>query len=559
MALVLCMVLLPACTGHDAPSQAKHFTAVQVDALAPAPFQLAVQACAGLHNRKVPGSVYLELDPHDKTWLAELDLEPDTTVSAADFLRTCVTAFPGCVRYDYKGQQALLPNILTIAAALDAVPLDAGLTVPCNQPVFDAIQVLKDKATPLLATQYVFEHYVQQTTGLAMLNPGYDQHPSDVAHPGMTADMGPALVDFVFSHKLFVVFLIGGCQDGNPEKALLSSIVNAGHWPTPLGVYGYNNAWNVGGGDLYEAQTRCLDSRNMGAIASETGNLSFFSTRRAAIVAAGEVKQNALEPIAYDPGKTYVAFVVGDGDNVNYMMTTRHDWFRDRLTACQKAPEACPPLTWTISPHLTHLAPDLLDWYYRESHQTGQDYFTLPPSGHLYAYPSSLAELDQDRFVEATQADARILGVTGTVHWDWTDTWQDAEEHFLPKYARAAGTIRGVFPVNVPYMIPVFDGWPTERFFEVLTGQDGGKVVVFRPREWRGVNNDNDPFFLSPAKMAKELGGYPKGTVTWVYMTSDGGLNLENSFSAMAKVLPAHVQLVSADTAVKLALGVGGK
>jgi hypothetical protein len=42
-------------------------------------------------------------------------------------------------------------------------------------------------------------------------------------------------------------------------------------------------------------------------------------------------------------------------------------------------------------------------------------------------------------------------------------------------------------------------------------------------------------------------------------MTSVGGLNLENSFSARAKVLPAHVQLVSADTAVKLALGVGGK
>ena len=42
--------------------------------------------------------------------------------------------------------------------------------------------------------------------------------------------------------------------------------------------------------------------------------------------------QNELEPIQYDPSKTYVAFVVGDGDNVQYMMTTRHDWFRQRLT-----------------------------------------------------------------------------------------------------------------------------------------------------------------------------------------------------------------------------------
>ena len=54
--------------------------------------------------------------------------------------------------------------------------------------------------------------------------------------------------------------------------------------------------------------------------------------------------------------------------------------------------------------------------------------------------------------------------------------------------------------------------------------------------------------------MAEELGGYPRGTVTWVYMTSDGGLNLENSFMALVRLLPDHVRLVSADTASRLAL-----
>ena len=557
IALSLGALALPACTKQDAPGPTSQFTVVQVDPQAPAPFQLAVQACAGLHNRRTAGSVFIQMDPHDAVWLDELSLKPNTTVSAADFLNTCVAAFPACVRYDYKTQHELMPSILTVAAALEAVPLDSGLTATCGNVAFDAIEGLKDKNTPYLATKYVFEHYAQQTTGLAMLNPGYEDPASDPAHPKLTRDMRPVLVDFVFSQKLFVVFLVNGCVDGNPEKELLSAIVNAGRWPTPLGVYGYNSSWNVAGGDLYEAQTKCLDSRNMGAIASETENLAFFSTRRAPIVEANEVKQNELEPIQYDPSKTYVAFVVGDGDNVQYMMTTRHDWFRQRLTECQAENNACPPLTWTVSPHLTRLAPDLLDWYYRQSHQTGKDYFTLPPSGHLYAYPSSLAEGDQDRFVAATEEDARILGVTGTVHWDWTDSWHDAEDHFLPKYATANSAIRGVFPVNVPYMFPAFDWWPDTRFFEVITGKDGGKVVVFRPREWRGVNNNADPFFLGPDKMAEELGGYPKGTVTWVYMTSDGGLNLDNSFLAMAKLLPEHVKLVSADTAVKLALVAG--
>jgi len=355
-----------------------------------------------------------------------------------------------------------------------------------------------------------------------------------------------------------VVFLVNGCTTGDPERELLSSIVNAGHWPTPLGVYGYNDSWNVGGGDLYEAQTRCLNSRNMGAIASETSNLSFFSTRWPAITESEVVTQNELEHVSYDPTRTYVAFMVGDGDNIGYVTGTRHDWFRHRLDTCQSGSAPCPPLTWTLSPHLARIAPDLLRWYYDQSHRTGSDYFALPPSGHLYAYPSSLAEDARDRFVAATEVDACILGISGTVHWDWAGTWHTAEDSFLPRYARAGGAIRGVFPVNVPYLLAAFPWWPAGRFFEVVTGADGGRVAVFRPREWRGVGDDSSPFTLSASGMAAEIGGYPPGTVTWVYMTSDGGLTLDNSFVALAQLLPPHVQLVSTDTAAILALAASG-
>jgi len=549
----------PPCAAHDPSTPTPTpgpFTLVQLDPAAPAPFQLAVQACVGLRNRAVGGSVYVNADAHDAVWLTELDLVPSATVDATDFLASCVTDFPACVRYDYASQRALLPNILTVASALGAIPIDSSLSATCGSTAFDAVTELHDRSTPVLATQYVFDTYGAQTTGLAMLDPGYDQHPMDPANPSITRDASAALVDFVFSRRLFVVFLVNGCIDGNPEKALLSSIVNAGHWDTPLGVYGYNDSWNVAGGDLYEAQTRCLDSRNMGAIASETSNLSFFSTRAPAITESAVVVQNALEHVSYDPSRTYVAFVVGDGDNIGYITDARHDWFRQRLATCASGP--CPPLTWTISPHLPRIAPDLLRWYYAQSHQTGSDYFALPPSGHLYAYPTSLAPDAQERFVDATEVDACILGITGTVHWDWTGTWRDAESSFLPRYARAGGPVRGVFPVNVPYLVSAFPWWPTNQFFEVLTGQDGGRVVVFRPREWRGVSDDSSPFTLSPARMAAEIGAYPPGTVTWVYMTSDGGLTLENSFEALASMLPPTVQLVSTDTAALLALAASG-
>jgi hypothetical protein len=103
-------------------------------------------------------------------------------------------------------------------------------------------------------------------------------------------------------------------------------------------------------------------------------------------------------------------------------------------------------------------------------------------------------------------------------------------------------------------MFDPFPWWPEGQFFKALVGKDGSEVVVFRSREWRGINNDDDAFFLSPLKMAEELGSYPSGTVMWVYMTSDGGLNLQNSFNELVKILPSHVQLVSTDTAARLAL-----
>lgn len=547
----------PACAAYDPSTPTKTpgpFTVVHIEpGLTPA-MTLAVQACAGLHNRKAGGSVYIDADPHDLTWLKDLGAVPTKTVDPQQFLTSCITEFPACVRYDYTNQQKLLPNILTVASALDAVPVDGSMNVACDKPAFDAIAEFADKSTPALSTQYVFDKYGAQTTGLAMLNPGYEIDPVDTAAPNITQPMKPALVDFVFSQKLFVVFLVNGCIDGNPEKEVLSNIVNAGNWKTPVGVYGYNNSWLVGGGYLYEAQTRCLDSRNMGAIASEAGNLSFFSTRTSPITGSGKVVPNALEDLTYDPNKTYVAFVVGDGDNIQYMLTTRHDWFEQRVADCEATPDLCPPLSWSVSPHLTALAPEVLDWYYKQSHRTGKDYFVLPPSGHLYAYPSSLAEDAQNSFVKATEEDACILGLSGVVHWDWLDSWRDAEDHFLPKYAKEGGAIRGVFPMNVPYPFPAFPEWSEDQFFKVLSGADGGNVALFKPRSWRGINKDTDKHFLSPEKMAEEISGYPKGTVTWVYMTSDGGLTLQNAFLALAKLLPPHVELVSTDTAAKLAI-----
>lgn len=571
--MMTCALMLAACDSDDVVevaeetrSYATEFTTVKITLPASASLQLSVHACAGLYNRQLGGSVFVQtakevgtinLDGaslEDEIWLDELGLKASKEVESTAFVNQCVTEFGGCVRYEYDTQHEILPAILTSAAALEVVPLASEDAIACDNTVLDAMQVFADKKTQYLSTKYVYENFLDQTTGLAMLNPGYDREADDKSAPKLIDDMPAVLIDYVFSHKIFTVFLVNGCITEHPERDLLSKIVNESNWEKPVGVLGYNDSW-LEGGYLWEAQTRCLDSANMGAIPTRTTNLSFFATRRDPITVAGELETNEPEDITYDADKTYVAFVIGDGDNIRYIMSSRRDWLQQRLDACAGADKNCPPLTWSISPHLPYIAPDVLEWYYKSSRTTGSDYFILPPSGHQYAYPSSLNNDDQANFVERTAEDARILSTQSVVHWEWFSSWRNAENIFLPRYADN-GVIKGAFTINVPYLFEAFPSWPETRSYILLEGQNGGAVAVFKPRSWRGVNGKDD-FHKTPQQMADTLGGFPEGTVTWMYMTSDGGLTLDNSYMELIKILPAHVQLVSTDAAAKLAIAAG--
>ena len=522
----------PACSAHSGPVShppPRPFVAIVADPNASAPAQLALAACVGLQNRKSPASAYVEADPHDAVWLTELNLTPHATVSASTFLSACVATFPTCVRYDYTSQQTLMPNILTVAAALGAVPLDQSLNLACGTVAFDAVQELQDKSTPALATQYVFDNYIKQTTGLAMLNPGYEQPAPDPSNPPMTADMQPSLVDFVFSQKLFVVYLNNGCVDGNPENEVLSSIVNSGQWATPLGVYGYNGSWNVEGGDLYEAQTAAWIPQ-LGAIASRRESLLLLHARGSDY----RIEHRHAERARVDFLRSWHDVRrVHRGGRRQHRVPDDHaarlvSRAVDRLPVCRRRVRAA-HVEHLAAPRRARTRPARL--VLRAEPPDREGLFRAAAQRPPVRLPVVAGGGDQDRFVAETQEDACILDVTGTVHWDWFGTWHVAEDHFLPKYGTAGGSVRGVFPVNVPYSFPTFTWWPDNQFFEVLKGADGSKLALFRPREWRGVTDDTDPTLLSPQVMASGIGGYPKGTITGIYMTSDGGLTLENAFT----------------------------
>jgi len=524
--------------------------------------KIAAQVCVGLFNRDetVAGPAYTLMNSRDVVWLEDIEgISHPNVMSTSDFLAKCLRTqnsvssrliAKGYIRYNVTLQQLLVPNIITLAAVLDAVPLEDGHPDTKNTTmVFDALKEF-DGFSAYNATSYMHKHYVDKTTAIGMMNPGLDVHGKHPFDPPITGKPNPGLVDYIVKERLFNFFLNLGCIPGTQEHALMEKIVTDNRWPRPISVYGYNDAFGIVG-DIYEAETNCNKEHNMGQIASNgCNNLAFFS-RKPSITTP--LVQNADPQLKYNKSKTYMVFVVGDGDNVNFMKGSRQDWIKKRVKYCAADPsyKNCFPLLWSVSPQTLHLAPDMLKWYYNQSHLTKNDYFVLPPSGDLYSYPSMMSATDQASFVANTERDCFLMNTSATVAWEWTLTWTLAINKYFPRYTQR-DIVRGFFAVNVPFNLPVLDFGENE-YYKIFEK----KTVLFKPREWRGTGGSSIPFshknYLTVKEMAAEINGYPKGTVSNIYLTSDGGANLDTLYKLVPQ-LDEHVQIVNHNTIVDFAL-----
>jgi hypothetical protein len=253
---------------------------------------------------------------------------------------------------------------------------------------------------------------------------------------------------------------------------------------------------------------------------------------------------------AYNASKTYVSIVLGDGDNIGFLKGSRRDWMRSRVSKCAAEPASgCFPLTWTLSPHLLHLAPDWLWWYYNQSITTGADFFVLPPSGDTYSYPGMMPAEMQASFVANTERDAILMDSSSSVSWEFVGYWESAIANYFPRYG-ARAVVNGFFAVNVPYMLPTLPFALSSERYKLLG--EAKNVVLFRPREWRGGSGSGS-FELTAAQMAAELSGYKRGSVAHLYVTSDGGANLDLVYDMVGQ-LPEHVEVVGPRTLVEMAL-----
>ena len=71
-------------------------------------------------------------------------------------------------------------------------------------------------------------------------------------------------------------------------------------------------------------------------------------------------------------------------------------------------------------------------------------------------------------------------------------------------------------------------------------------MVAFKPREWRGSKGGSAQED-SAAALAKELTGHPAGTVSAIYVTSDGGAQMQDLYDLVEALDPSKVEVVDAN------------
>ena len=263
-------------------------------------------------------------------------------------------------------------------------------------------------------------------------------------------------------------------------------------------------------------------------------NLSFTS--------ALETK-DTYKPINYvqrnvtaQQGKHYLAVVMSDGDNLQWMQkgfvsSTRFfaSKYRGKF-----------PMTWTITPSMYNLAPDTLDYLYENG--TARDQFIVGPSGAGYV---NISEYNENGIKGFAQSTATYMSKTGLEYINFIDN--ETAPAALSEFAKYDSVKGGVMSVGNKYI----DGdgsvcWYNDKPFisarETLWRQpgddDGNKYYGFIERVAQRIN--------AYSTNCTQMEGY---TVLIAHAWSIGSMDYVNRF---VDLLDEHVELVTVGELVDL-------
>lgn len=333
----------------------------------------------------------------------------------------------------------------------------------------------------------------------------------------------PFLADAIVAWRLPVLWMDDMCREPSQRAALRYVVEGSGHFdgaPVVQYVGWFNNTHRPN----RELVCQCTARRRLVTIASDWAeNLSFLS-RLPPVHALAQPADAVVEP-AYDGGRTYVALIMSDGDNLAQDWTNLRPNLERRIGLRSKV-----PVSWTLSNRWATFGGPVLRWFYQAAASSGgYDSFLMGPSGYGYVFPGAIADSGARReFASRTAAAAASLGMEAYVHWD-EDFGLDARAR-----ARAVAAIR------------LYNGTAVRGAFALATNPlpdvVGDVTVVNRPALPWG--------FTNASEAAAVLNALPRGTLSYAYqnMKADPA-----SVDALAALLQPHVRLLGHRELLRLA------
>ena len=187
--------------------------------------ETAAQVCVGLSQDEGDNYYTIGGDGHqfpssstaDSYWLEEL--YPNYEIQDLDvsnFVSTCLEKVPRLIRYSSSKQQDLLPQLISLSIALQAVPIaiEDDVLAEHASVVFDATETWSG-LSPAQSVDFILDDNKLSSSfvkdKLVKTNPGY-KYP-DKRHPlnyTLTFDYQYGIVDFAVKEKIFTFFLPTG-------------------------------------------------------------------------------------------------------------------------------------------------------------------------------------------------------------------------------------------------------------------------------------------------------------------------------------------------------------
>jgi hypothetical protein len=366
--------------------------------------RLAATTLEGAYNQlQGPNRLYLVRDPDEQTWLNAGVLRGvrrgalrGRGSGAAGQLNALLAGYG----HDIKGAILTNPsdpdtvNLATTMAGIDdamvAVPGQLRLLQRYDIPVIYSF-VGQSFSSPTAAYQWEFANLFPKT------------NPADLVV--LSPKCAGSLRDYIIATKSFVFYLT---SINAAEKTLMNQIIRSRPANTPILGYVAAERWDV------------ADLSSLGHFLNASDFLQNESDF-AAVPSLPRLVQPKPRPVRANQNTVYVAFLVSDGDNAQYVEHRMFDFWPGDADV-DAVPEG-----WTIAPGMADFAPSMIGWYYR--HLPRDDELLSGPSGVGYA--TQMAGTDLQQFARLSGAFGRKDSIS-TV-----DLWETPSQ--IAPYARSSG------------------------------------------------------------------------------------------------------------------------